>query len=381
MLEDYVKELEKCLYCGCGFCCVDCPAYEQKRWESSCARGRNRIAYAKVKGVIRWDRDLLESIYTCTTCGYCEERCPQKIPTPKLVTQLRGLAIKDGVVTNPLLRRSLERIYKYGNPWGKLAKTRSEWAKGLKVKTFEKNEDLEILLFVGCAPSYDFRCQEVARSLVAIFNKTGVNFGILGNEETCCGGPILRMGEKGLFEMLVEKNLRSFKKYKIRKIVTISPHCYNTFVNDYPIGNEKLKVEHYTEFLWELIEQGILKFSRKINIVTYHDPCYLGRYNGIYDAPRKIIDAIPGLSRIEMPRNRERSFCCGGGGGRIWIEEAADQKRPSINRAHEAINVGPNILSTACPFCLINLDDAIKVVGNDGKIQVKDVAELVKEAM
>ena len=379
--EEFMKELEKCLYGGCGFCRVDCPAYEQKGWESSCARGRNRIALAKIRNAINWDSDLLENIYTCTTCGYCEERCPSKISTPKLVTQLRALAINEGVIANPLLRRTFGNTYKYGNPWGKPAKTRSEWAKDLKVKTFKENEDLEILLFVGCAPSYDFRCQEVAKSLVAILDKIGVNFGILGDEETCCGDSVLRMGEKGLFEMLAEKNRDTFRKYEIRKIVTISPHCYNAFLNDYSLGS-KPKVEHYTEFLWELIKQEKLKFTRAIDkVVTYHDPCYLGRYNDVYDAPREILNKIPGLSLIEMPRNRQRSFCCGGGGGRIWMEESGDQRRPDMLRAHEASDVGAGILVTACPFCLMKLEDAIKVIGNDGKIQVKDLAELVEVSM
>ena len=379
-------ELRDCL--ECLLCVAACPlteiAFKGKRFDYPASILQlASFALDPRDELDRLPTALSEGIYECTTCKRCEEVCPMGIATPKLVIErLRQLSIDKGLVKNPLIRDTLRSTYKYGNPWGKSANTRSDWAKRLGVRSFQSNEDLEILYFVGCTPAYDPRVQEVAKSLVAIFNKAGVNFRILGNEEKCCGGPMLRMGEKGLFETLMEENIRTFEKYGIHKIVTTSPHCYNAFVNDYPNIEGKVKVQHYTQFVWELIEQGKLNFSREVDkVVTYHDPCFLGRYNGVYEAPRKILEAIPGLSLVEMERSKERSSCCGGGGGRIWTEEAPAEERLSVNRTREAVGVDPDILVTACPFCLINLDDAIKVIGKSEKIQVKDIAELVKEAM
>jgi Fe-S oxidoreductase len=213
-----------------------------------------------------------------------------------------------------------------------------------------------------------------------VLNKVGVDFGILGNEERCCGDPILRLGERGLFEMIAEENLALFEKYDISRIVTTSPHCYNTFIEDYT--QKSFELQHYTQLLSELVEQGRLKFSKKVDkVVTYHDPCFLGRYNDIYEEPRKILEAIPGLTFVEMPRNRENSFCCGGGGGMMWMEEILSEERTCLKRAHEAVGIKPDIIATACPFCLINLEDGIKVLNKEDIVQVKDIIELVKDAI
>jgi Fe-S oxidoreductase len=209
--------------------------------------------------------------------------------------------------------------------------------------------------------------------------KCGVDFGILGNEETCCGEPIFWLGEKALFEMFAEKNLNLFRKYSINRIVTTSPHAYNIFLKEYPRNN--LKVQHHTQLLLELLKQGKLTFSRKVKkTVTYHDPCFLGRYNDVYDPPREILRAIPGLKLVEMPRRREESFCCGGGGGMMWMEEFASEKT-NVKRAREASEVEPDVIATACPFCLMNLEDGVKTINQEDKIQVMDIIELVHDAM
>lgn len=375
-------KLKTCLEC---LCCVSvCPVLELDHFAGPAAMLKlTNVAFDPRDQSDRPSSALSEGVYSCTTCKHCNEVCPMDLDIPTRAIELvRALIVERGLIKAPLLRKTFESTYKYGNPWEQPANKRSDWTKGLEVRTIQNNPKAEILYFVGCTPSYDARCQEVAKSMVTIFNKAKVNYGIMGDEEKCCGSPMLTLGENGLFEVLSEEMTRDFGKYNIQKIVTTCPHGYHAFVNDYTINKEKIKVQHYTQFILELIEQGKLHFSKKINkVVTYHDPCYLGRHNNIYDAPRKILEAIPGLSLVEMERTRENSFCCGGGGGRIWIEEAPAEERPSVNRAREAASVNPDILATACPLCLINFVDAVKVIGKEEKIQVKDIAELVKEAM
>ena len=275
---------------------------------------------------------------------------------------------------------ALEGVFKYGNPWGTSRSKRSEWAKDLKVKYVSEGEKAELLYFVCCAPSYDSRAQEVARAMVKNLNKLAIDFSILGNKENCCGNEIYSIGEKGLFEELVNKNLSLFDQYGIKKIVTTSPHCYNAFKNRY--GRKDLEVQHYTQYFANLIDEGKLKFSGKIEkVVTYHDPCFLGRQNNIYEEPRKIIESIPNVKFVELTMSRGRSLCCEGGGGRMWYDIPREWERLAETRVKEALNVGAEIIAVACPFCLLTFDDAIKTMGIEGKIQVKDIMELVNEAL
>jgi Fe-S oxidoreductase len=374
-LTSAIKQCAKC-----KFCVTSCPMYEN--WYTQAAPGKMRAMYHSIKFNLKPDEVLRDIIYSCANCKNCEMTC-NKLSTAVKFTEIikmsREFLVEKGIVPKTI-QEALDSTYKYGNPWRGGRKERDDWAKGLNVKRFSKGNNPEILYFVGCTASYDTRAQDVARSLALVLEKAGVNFGIIGNEERCCGGPILRLGEKGLFEMLVEENLELFEKYNINRIVTTSPHCYNTFVNDYP--KKGLNVQHYTQLLSELIEQGRLNFSKKIDkIATYHDPCFLGRHNNIYDAPRQILEAIPGLHLVEMPRNRENSFCCGGGGGMMWVDEVLSQERTCAKRASEASSVEPDIIATSCPFCLINLEDGVKLIEKEAKIQVRDIAELVKEAI
>jgi len=215
-----------------------------------------------------------------------------------------------------------------------------------------------------------------------ILNKMGIDYATLGTEEWCCGDHMLRMGEKGLFEELATHNISMFQKLNPTKIVTISPHCYNTFRNDKPYNDAKLNVQHYTEFLAEAIQTGKIKLTKPVKKhVTYHDPCFLGKRNDIYEAPRKTLQAIPGLELIEMKRTKQSSFCCGGGAGRVWTEEADPEKRPCVNRVHEALDLGADTIAVACPYCVTTLEDAVKVLDVENKITVKDIAELVNEAL
>lgn len=381
-LADTFVNLSKCIEC---YACVSaCPMIST---EEDVAHGfaspviMNKLAKFALDPRDNEDRISIahsEGAYSCTTCARCKEVCPWGIEILSLsIVYLRQLLVEKGLVPRTA-QDSLTKTYKYGNPWmGK--RKRNEWAKRLKVKRYPRGEKAEILFYVGCTASYDTRAQKIARSLVSVFNKAGVDFAILGNEEKCCGSPILRLGEKGLYDMLVDENLKLFEKYGIKRIVTASPHSYNAFLNDYP--KKGLEVQHYTQLISALIEQGRINFSRRMDaVVTYHDPCYLGRYNNIYEPPREILKAIPGLTLIEMPRNREDSFCCGGGGGMMWIDELSEE-RACTRRAREAASVEADIIATACPFCLINLEDGVKTIGQDNTIQIRDIIELVKDVI
>jgi Fe-S oxidoreductase len=219
----------------------------------------------------------------------------------------------------------------------------------------------------------------VAKALVKSLFKAEVNFGILGNEETCCGSEVRRMGEEGLFEMLVEDNLNLFRKYGITQIVTISPHCYNVFKNEYQ--DSEIEVKHYTQYVAELIDTGKLTFSNKVEkVVTYHDPCYLGRHNGIYDEPRRVLESIPGLELVEMPDSRESSLCCGGGGGRMWLETKKEERFADL-RVKQALEVGAKVLVTACPYCLLNFEDSLLSMDIGDSMVIRDISELLLEAI
>jgi Fe-S oxidoreductase len=285
------------------------------------------------------------------------------------------MAVEEGQIA-PTIRDALESIFKNGNPWGRMRGKRTEWAQGLNVKHISQGAD--ILYLVGCTSAYDPRTQEIPKSLVKCFEKAGINFGILGDEENCCGSEVYGMGEKGLFEFLVGENMKIFNKYNVKQAVISCPHGYHAFKNRY--NQTSFEVQHYTQFLAKLIENGKLTFSKEVNRrVIYHDPCFLGKQNGIYDEPRKVIESVPGVKLLEFDRSRARSVCCEGGGGRMWIDIPGP--RLAETRVKEAVNMGAEILAVACPFCLLTLEDAVKTTGFEGKIQIMDIAELISLAL
>lgn len=329
--------------------------------------------------------DNLEAIYRrnelwdCTTCQTCTIRCPRGLEPHELIIGMRAALIEEGRIPTTV-RDALEGVFKHGNPWGRIRSKRSEWATRLGIKDISQGDKADILYYVCCAASYDPRVQEVAKALAKSLSKAGINFGILGNKETCCGSEVRRMGEEGLFEMLVENNLKLLHEHGITKIVTTSPHCYDAFKNKYQ--DSKIEVKHYTQYVADLIGRGKLTFSEKLNkIVTYQDPCYLGKQNSVFDEPRNIIRAIPGITFIDFDRSRERSLCCEGGGGRMWVEASEAGERLAEIRIKDAIDMSVEILATACPFCLLTLEDAVKTTGYEGKIEIKDIMELVSEAI
>lgn len=304
----------------------------------------------------------------CSTCG---TRCPKDLNPYEFLVDIRGIAVEEGQIT-PTIRDALESIFKNGNPWGRIRGRRSEWAQGLNIKHI--SQGAEFLYFVGCTPAYDPRIQEVSRKLVRCFEKAGVNFGTLGDEENCCGNEVYVMGEKGLFDFLVDENMKIFEKYNVKRIVTSCPHSYNALKNRY--SQAPYEVQHHSQLLAEQVDNGKLTFSSKITKrVVYHDPCLLGKQNGIYEEPRKVIESLPGVELLEFDRSRERSLCCEGGGGRMWIDIPGE--RLAEIRVREAVENGAEILATACPFCLLTLEDAVKTAGLEGKIQIMDIAELL----
>ncbi len=317
-------------------------------------------------------------LWACTTCSTCSLRCPAGVKNVELIMGIRSILTRQGEVPSTI-RDALENTFLHGNPWGRFRDRRADWAKDLGVKVIGE-EKTETLFYIGCTPSYDPRAQEISKGLVKIFQAVGLDFAILGKKETCCGNEIRRMGEQTLFKKLAKDNLALFQKSGLKKIITISPHCYNAFKNDYPESG--IAVQHYTEFLSESIDSGKLKFSKKLERrVTYQDPCFLGKQNKVFDPPRKILSSIPGIDYVEMERSRERSLCCEGGGGRMWAEGGTTGARNGEIRINEGLDLGANIISTSCPFCLLTLEDAVKIAGKSEQVMIRDISELVAEAI
>ncbi len=373
---DSTTKLDFNMCMQCGECTGICPISPKSRLNPR--KHVLETAYMNTPLTIYPPLDIqeLNEIWDCTTCSICSVRCPRKVKPMDVIIALRSLLVRQGnVPTN--LKNVLEGVFKYGNPWSLSRSKRADWAQDLQLRFASKEENTELLYYVGCAASYDYRAQEVAKAITKNLNMLNIDFSILGNNETCCGNEIHSLGEKGLFEEIIEKNLDLFAQYRVQKIVTTSPHCYNAFKNYY---SKSLQVKHYTQFFADLIDQGRIKFSKKIKkVIVYHDPCFLGRHNGIYDEPRKIIENIPGVKLKEFDRSREQSVCCEGGGGRMWYDIPGE--RLAENRVKEALDIGADIIAVACPFCLLTFNDSIKTTNSEGKIQVKDIMELVAETL
>jgi Fe-S oxidoreductase len=318
-------------------------------------------------------------LWQCTTCMTCSLRCPKGIKPLDVIIQIRGQLIESGRIQAGM-RDALESTFLHGNPWGKPRERRADWAANLKIREADPQAELDLVYYVGCTVAYDPRLQKLARAMAKILEKAGVVFGVLGTDESCCGNEIRRMGEVGLFEELRDNNLELFRKRGVGRLMTTSPHCYNVFKNEYAVPD--LEVYHYTQIVWELLRDGRLPFTGKLNRrVAYHDPCFLGKQNGIFEEPRLILDTIPGLELLEFDRNRHRSLCCEGGGGRMWIESMIPQERLAEARVKKAVEMGAEVLATACPFCLLTFEDAVKMTNNEDNIQILDLIELAEMAL
>lgn len=323
-----------------------------------------------------------ETLWSCTTCMGCEESCPLFIEFINRIVDMRRHLVLEESRFPETLKTIYKNLENNGNPWGFNPLEREKWIQGLDVPILHANSaDFEILYWVGCAGALDDRNKAVSVRMVEILRAAGVKFAVLGKEESCTGDPARRSGNEYLFQILAESNIETLKRYNVKRILTQCPHCYNTIKNEYPQFNGNFEVIHHTEFIAGLIDEGRIKLSNlEEEKFTFHDSCYLGRHNDIYEPPRKILNCLSPSSFTEMERHRKNGFCCGAGGGRMWMEEKADQK---VNQARvkEALLLNPDTIITACPFCLTMLADGVNELGKGDSVAVKDIAILIGEAM
>lgn len=323
-----------------------------------------------------------EEVWACMSCLACIQRCPVSNEHVPILIELRRRLMAEATLEAPL-QEALTNLARYGNSFGQSARNRAKWTQGLEFKVKDaRKEPVVWLWFTGDYAAFDPRLQPVTRALARIFRRVGLDFGILYEAEQNSGNDARRVGEEGLFETLMEKNLAAFAKARFERIVTTDPHSLHALKNEYHRANGPLGVWHHTELLRELINQGTLPLAKRLSgVVTYHDPCYLGRYNQVYEAPRQILRAL-GLTLREMPRHGSRSYCCGAGGGRIWMEDVPGiRERPAESRVREAAGVGASVLVVSCPKDLVMFQDALKTAGLEGRLAVKEISELVEEAM
>src|SRR5438477_898242 len=322
-----------------------------------------------------------DEIWACVACGACQQECPVLIEhVPKIMDMRRSLVLEESKFPKEA-QNALRSIETQGNPYGLPRAQRSDWAGGLGVKTVEEKPDAEYLYFVGCAASYDEANRAVARAFVGLLQKAGVDFAILGPRETCNGDPARRIGNEYLYQTQAQANIEAMNAAKVRKVIATCPHCFNTIKNEFPQFGGTYEVVHHTQLLASLIKDGKLKPSKAIEgKFTYHDSCYLGRWNDIYDPPRAVVEAIPGAELVEIERHHKRGFCCGAGGGRMWMEEKIGT-RINHNRVEQTLRTQAPRVATACPFCLTMFRDGISAKGAEAQLQVQDLAQYLADAM
>jgi Fe-S oxidoreductase len=356
----------------CGLCDVVCP------W--------NRVRTFSMRKLVREATFGLtdiesEEMWRCTTCGKCPQQCPRDVKQIESGVALRRIATEYGVFPTAVkpIRTISGSLVGEGNPLSEERAKRANWAEGLSVKTF--TEGMEVLYFPGCYLCYDPRLKKVAQATANILNQAGVDFGILGTKENCCGESIRKTGDEDVFKLLAKENIKTFIDNGVKKILVSSPHCFHTFKNEYPEFMVNFEVIHISQYLFELINEGRLELTKEYGKkVTYHDPCYLGRHNGIYDEPREVLKKIPGLELNEMPESREDSLCCGGGGGRIWMETPKGERFCDL-RVEQAIDVGAEVLATSCPYCIANFEDSKLTLDVVENIEIKDITEIIQEVI
>ena len=323
-----------------------------------------------------------EAIWDCVSCGACMEECPVVVEhIPTIMDMRRFLVLEESKMPETGMNALLS-MEQRGHPWGGTQYSRTDWAQGLDVPTMAENPGAEVLFWVGCTGALEQRSQGIARSMVKVLKSAGVNFAILGEEETCTGDPARRMGNEYLYQILAQQAIETLNRHQITKVVTICPHCFNTTRNEYPKFGGEYEVLHYSQFVDELIQKGSVKPIKMVNTtMAYHDSCFLGRHNGVYDEPRNIAKAIPGLTLVEMePRCRERGFCCGAGGGHMWIEESQGT-RINHARTDHFLETGADTVGVSCPFCMQMLTEGIQAKGQEGEKQTKDVLELLADSL
>ncbi|MCL0104505.1 (Fe-S)-binding protein [Dehalococcoidia bacterium] len=369
VLEAGGEPLRTCYQCG--LCSGTCP------WNLVRSFIVRRIIHQAQLGLVDFES---EEVWQCATCGACVKRCPRGVEIIDIMRALRKVIAEVGVAKVPdSLRISVKNISSLGNPQGEAPEKRGDWAKDRDIKIF--SEGTELLYLSCCVPAYDGKIRRIALATTDILKKAGIDFGILAENESCCGESVRKSGSETVFQSLAESNIETFTKNGVERIMVSSPHCYHSFKNEYPEFGGKFEVIHSTQYLWELIKEKKIEFNRELKKkVAYSDPCYLGRHNDIYDAPRDVLKSIPGLELMELPDSHEQAICCGGGGGRIWMDTPKGERFSDL-RLEQALEMGADVLAVACPYCMLNFDDSVLTMSKESLIEIKDVAELVQEAI
>jgi len=377
----YADIVHRCFRCGyCKFTSdytdFNCPSYRKFRFETYSPGGRMWLIRGWLNGDIKNSERFQEILFSCATCANCVEHCVFTFSDDlvNIFIAAREELIAEGIVP-PTVRDYLKNIHVNGNPYKEPAAERGQWAEGTPVETYK---DQDYLFYVGCVGSYDERAKKIARAVGTLLTKAGLSVGILGEKESCDGNEVRALGESGLFEQLAQQNIESFKDHNVKKVITLDPHAFNTFKNDYPNLGGTFEVFHYTQVLAPVMAAGKMVLKECNLKATYHDPCYLGRHNGEYRAPRTILKAIPGLKLMEMPRSGENAFCCGGGGGNFFTDIlGGGEESPARLRVREALDTGAEVILVACPQCAKMLEDAVKSEELEDRLRVMDIAEMV----
>lgn len=380
--EDIVHRCFRCGYCKLtgDYYDFNCPSYRKFMFETYSPGGRMWLIRAWLNDEIKNSERFQDIIYSCATCANCVEHCVFTFSEDlvNIFIAARGELVNKGIIPPPV-RDYFKNISISGNPYKEPAEERGKWTEGTLVEEYNGQE---YLFYIGDVGSYDERGKKIARTVGEVLIKAGLSIGILADKENSDGNEVRTLGEEGLFKHLAENNISLFKENGIKKIITLDPHAYNTFVNDYPELGGEFDVYHYTQALMPSIESGKIPLKDLRFRITYHDPCYLGRHNAEYEAPRRILRSIPGIEFVEMEQSRENAFCCGGGGGNFFTDIlGGGEDSPNRIRVKQALGTGANIIGIACPQCAKMLEDAIKVEELEDKIEVLDIAEIVARAI
>jgi Fe-S oxidoreductase/nitrate reductase gamma subunit len=397
-LQDFswkqLLDLDACT--ACGRCQAQCPAYNSGKPLSpkevilDLRNYMHEMAATPVSGTGMVDaesRQMVgevirdETLWACTTCGACVQECPVMIEHIDTIVDMRRHLVMNEARMPETVEQTLRSMEQRSHPWRGTPYTRISWMEGLEIPVLSEKGSAEYVFWVGCTGALMDRNIKVTQAMAAILKAAGVDFAVLGEEEVCTGDPARRLGNEYLFQILAQRNIETLQRYGVKKILTQCPHCFNTLLNEYPQFGGVFEVIHHTQFVEQLLREGRLKLTQPITqTITYHDSCYLGRHNGIYQAPRQILQQIPGVTTVEMEHNRERGLCCGAGGGHAWMDENSPRK-VNFMRTEEAVRTKADVIGSACPFCLQMFEDGIRGVHAEESLAVQDLAEIVAKAL
>lgn len=390
---DWKQVLDMYTCTECGRCSAECPAtattkplaprqmlldlrnYLYEHPESVMDPENEEVVIGEHTGV------TAEVIWACNTCRACEEACPVHIEYVDKIVDMRRYLVQEMADFPPELTRTFNGMERQSNPWGVGADKRDEWAEGLNIPHISEKPDAEYLFFVGCAGSFDDRAKKITKSVAKILDAAGVSYAILGKEEPCNGDTARRLGNEYLYQSMASVAVETFNGYNVKKVITNCPHCFNTIANEFSQFGGNYECVHASELVADLIKEGKVQLSNgKAASIVYHDSCYLGRYNDVYDAPRQILEALPGVIRKEAGRSKNKGMCCGAGGGRMWIDEEPTQRVNTL-RVEQLLGTEPDVIASACPYCMTMLSDGVKEKQADATVQTRDILELVADAL